>query len=100
MLSKVPTLNSVEVYGFFQGLLSVEQMKKMLDVANKKMKVVTSAAQFPVGLVKVAPTTSMKTFASTSTEEYDDDTEEYDDDYAPPMMIPLDVMAKRVYTTL
>merc|ERR1711920_918981 len=39
LLNKVPTPNVSKIYGFFQGLLSVEHIKKMRDFAAKAMKV-------------------------------------------------------------
>lgn len=92
LLTKVPTLNFSEVFGFFQALLSVGQIKKMRALASKTVTTIQSNMKQVVGDV-VSPTSPPKKMALAK------DVEQVCND-ATSMVIPLDAIAEQVHTTL
>jgi hypothetical protein len=103
LLNKVPTLNVSKIYGFFQGLLSVEHIKKMRDFAAKAMKVAQSpvrrAGQAVNDIAPVTSTQNLNRVADVCNDVCNDDTTVCNDDPTP-AVISLDVMAERVYANL
>jgi len=86
-LTKVPTLDFSKVFGFFQGLLNLEQIKKMRDAAEKARATLQSRVEQVVGDVASVTSGGQKPDASN-------------DESTTPMVVPLNVMAERVYANL
>jgi len=87
LLTKVPTSSFSQIYGFFQGLLSVDQIQKMRDFAGKAMATAQSRVKRVVNAV--APVAAVQNHAEHVCN--DEDTS---------MVIPLVAMAERVYANL
>merc|ERR1712224_248268 len=85
-LTKVPTLNFSKVFGFFQGLLNVEQIKKIRNIAEKARATVQSRVEQVVDDV-ASVTSGQKPDACN-------------DENTTPMAVPLNVVAERVYANL
>jgi len=85
----VPTQNFSQVYGFFQALLSVDQIEKMRDFASKTAVAVKSR----VGLMQSIPHV-------TAVQKPEDIAQVCNDEDTTSNVIRLDDMAERVYANL
>jgi len=92
LVSLLPTSSFSKVYGFFQGLLSVDQIKKMRDFAGKAVATAQSRARQLVN--DVAPVAAPVAAVQNHAEDV------CDDEDTTSMVIPLDAMAQRVYANL
>jgi len=90
-LSNVPTLDVAKVYGFFQGLLNVQHILKLREIADKAVASVRSAGR-RVGQQDDGAEPVNSTQKSGGDERNDQD--------ATLTAVPFDAMAKRVYTNL
>jgi len=119
LLNKVPTLSVSKIYGFFQALMSVEQIKKMRDFAAKYIQV-TGAIEVVVrrdgqavnDIEPVTATENSNRIADVCNDNTTDETEpvtapqnsnpvaDVCNDDTTPAVVPLDVMAEQVYANL
>jgi len=89
LLPKVPTQSFSKVYGFFQALLSVDQIENMRDFASKTAVAVKSR----VGLMQSIPRV-------TAVQKPEDIAQVCNDEDTTSNVIRLDDMAERVYANL